>query len=129
MAEPSGTEARGLSALRSALRDNGPSSDEGRTEELALCPAEGGVLPEIEASVSTRRLEPLRREELESVSAIGPGSSMPPGILRDIDMERDGVLPEVASWGALPLSRPSDSGGEPRDLPERTEVLALGTSR
>jgi hypothetical protein len=129
MAEPSGTEARGLRALRSALRDDGPSSGEGRTEELALCPAEGGVLPQIEVSVSPRRPEPLRREELESVSAIGPGISMPAGILRDIDMERDGVLPKVASWGALPLSTPSGSGGEPRDLPERTEVVALGTSR
>lgn len=97
MAEPSGTEARGLSALRSALRDGGPSSGEGKTEELALGPAEGGALPQIEVSVSPRRPEPLRREELESVSAIGPGISMPPGILRDIDMEREGVLPEVAS--------------------------------
>ena len=128
MAEPSGTEARGLRALRSTLRDDGPSSGEGRTEELALCPAEGGALPQIEVSVSPRRPEPLRREELESVSAIGPGSSMPAGILRDIDMERDGVLPEVASWAALPLSTPSASG-EPRDLPERTDVVALGTSR
>jgi hypothetical protein len=40
---------------------------------------------------------------------------MPPGILHDIDMERDGILSEVASWGALPLSMFSDSGGEPRD--------------
>ena len=80
-----------------ALRDDGPSSGEGRTEELALGPAEGGVLPQIEVSVSPRRPLPLRREELESVSAIGPGSSMPPGMLCDTDMERDGVLPEAGS--------------------------------
>lgn len=129
MVEPSGTGARGLSALRSALREDGPSSGDGRTEELALGPAEGAVLPHIEVSVSPRRPEPLRREELESVSAIGPGSSMPPGMLRDIDMDREGVFPEAVSSRPLPLSTPASSGGEPRDLLERTVVAALGTSR
>lgn len=133
MAEPSGTDARGLRALRSAPRDEGPSSGEGIPEELALGPAEGGLFPQMEVSVSPRRPEPLRREELESVSAIGPGSSMlpgrPPGMPREVDTEREGVLPEAAFWGPLPLSTPSNSGGEPRDLLERTEVVALGTSR
>src|SRR5712671_4434988 len=125
MAEPSGTGARGLRALRSALRVDGPSRGDGRTEELALGPAEGGgIFPQIELSVSPRRPEPLRREELESVSAIGPGSSMPPGILRDIEKDREGAPPVAASSRPLPLSTPTlpGSDGEPRDLLERTEV-------
>jgi hypothetical protein len=129
IAEPSGTEARGWRALRSALRDVGPSSGEGRIEELALGPVEWGVLPQMEVSVSPRRPEPLRREELESVRAIGPGISMPLGMLRDIDKDREGAPPKVASSRPLPLSTTAYSGGEPRDRLERTVEVALGTSR
>jgi hypothetical protein len=129
IAEPSGTEARGLRALRSALRDVGPSSGEGRIEELALGPAEGTVLPQMEVSVSPRRPEPLRRDELESVRVIGPGISMPPGMLRDIDKDREGAAPVAASSRPLPLSTLASSGGEPRDLLERIWVVVLGTSR
>lgn len=96
---------------------------------MPLGPPEGGTLPQIEVSVSPRRPEPLRREELESVRVIGPGSSMPLGMLRDIDMDREGVFPIAASSRPLPLSVGPGSVGEPRDLLERTEVVALGTSR
>ena len=118
MAEPSGTEASGWRALRSALRDVGPSSGDGRTEELALGPAEGGLFPQTEVSASPRRPEPLRRDELESVSAMGPGISMPLGMLRDVDIEREGPLPEAVLSRLFPLSATSFSGGGSRDLPE-----------
>jgi hypothetical protein len=75
--------------LRSALLDVGPSSGDGRTEELALGPAEGRIFPQTEVSSSAIRPEPLRRDELESVSAMGPGISMPLGMLRDVEMERE----------------------------------------
>jgi hypothetical protein len=127
MVEPSGTEASGWRALRSALRDVGPSRGEGRTEEFALGPAEGGTLPQTEASASLRRPEPLRRDEFESVRAIGPGSSIPPGMLRDIDVGRE--LPPEASSRFFPLSTPECSGEEPLDLLVWILVAALGTSR
>lgn len=114
MAEPSGTEASGLRALRSALRVVGPSSGEARTELLALGPADGGLLPQTEFSVSLRRPEPLRRDELESVSAMGPGISMPL-MWRDVDMERGGPPPEVVLSRLLPLSAASGSDGISRD--------------
>lgn len=118
-----------MRALRSALRVVGPSSGEARTELLALGPAEGGLLPQTEVSVSLRRPEPLRRDELESVSAMGPGISMPLGMLRDVDMEREGPPPEVVLSRLLPLSTASGSGAISRDLLEWTLVVGLGTSR
>jgi hypothetical protein len=84
MAKPFGTEAKGLRALRSMLHDNGPSSSKGRTEELALGPLEGGVIPQMKVSVSPRWPEPLLQEVLELVSVIGPGILMPPGMLQCI---------------------------------------------
>ena len=64
------------------LHNNGPSSGKGRTEELALGPLEGGVIPQMKVSVSPRWPEPLLQEVLELVSVIGPGILMPPGMLR-----------------------------------------------
>ena len=68
------------------LHDDGPLSSEGRTEELALSPTEGGVLPQMEVSVSTRQPEPLRCKESELVSAIGPRILMPPVMLWHVAM-------------------------------------------
>jgi hypothetical protein len=108
-----------LRALRSALRDVGPSKGEGRVEELALGPGEGTILPQMEESVS--------KMPRTAGPAIGPGSAMPH--VARYDKDREGAPPEAASSRPLPLSTPVGSGGEPRDLLERLEEDGLGASR